>query len=66
VKWAAFVVLLALGLIWFTDRVGLTVFSTSEGGPMFWLGIIVGILATLFFQKVGPVVWAKLAKLIGK
>ena len=33
---------------------------------MFWFGILVGILLTLFFVKVGPVVWERLAKLIGK
>ena len=58
--------LIALALIWFTHRVGLDMFSVNDGGPMFWLGIIVGILGTLFFQKVGPVVWKKLAELIGK
>ncbi len=45
---------------------GSTRFLVTEEGKMFWFGILVGILLTLFFERVGPVVWARLAKLIGR
>ena len=33
---------------------------------MFWFGILVGIVLTLAIDKLGPVIWKKLAALIGK
>jgi hypothetical protein len=45
---------------------GLDVYAFEEVGIVFWFGVVVGILFSLAFAKVGPAFWAWLSERFGK